>query len=68
MQSECMLRIINTFRRMSKSREELLKEQKELEQELKKAKKEAWEAQLSALAYRKLVEHMEKKYHIRLDE
>lgn len=31
MQSERMLRIINIFRRMSKSREELIKEQKELE-------------------------------------
>lgn len=54
----------NILSSMSKSNADLIKEIAELKRALEKSKLETWEAQVDALAHKKLLEHMENKYQI----
>ena len=54
----------NILSSMSKSNVDLIKEIAELKRALEKSKLETWEAQVDALAHKKLLEHMENKYQI----
>ena len=49
---------------MDQEKEALLKEIAELKRSLKKQELRAWEAEVDALAHKRLLEHIAKKYHI----
>ena len=52
------------FSCMDQEKEALLKEIAELKRSLKKQELRAWEAEVDALAHKRLLEHIAKKYHI----
>ena len=54
----------NELSSMGKEKEALLREIAVLKRSLKREELRAWEAEVDALAHKRLLEHIAKKYHI----